>query len=44
MKIKIEVILDTDIKEDIDALHDLGQALRLGDRYDTRSESEEESS
>ena len=44
MKIKIEIILDTDIQEDLDALHDLGQALRIGDRYDTGSEGEEESS
>ena len=44
MKIKIEIILDTDIQEDLDALHDLGQALRIGDRYDTGSEGEEGSS
>ena len=44
MKVKIEIVLDTDIQEDLDILQDLGQTLRLGDRYDTRSESEEESS
>ena len=44
MKVKIEIVLDTDIQEDLDILNELGEILRRGRTYDTRSESEEESS
>ena len=43
MKIKIEVVFDTDIQKDLDALQEFGKALELGASYDTGSESQTES-
>ena len=44
MIIKINIVLDTDIQEDLDILNELGEILRLGRTYDTRSESQKEGS